>query len=393
MRGDFQILQDQNFFQLGGINLNCRKSSVSSCSMLSMELLNEVDWMFDVDSSDVLIHQTVASVAPPMANMDAIPTDDIWNKFDFGIETSEEDDGIFEPSSNISSSSFELYWAPKEQFKEIRNHDCMWAGLCGSKDHKNADCLLAYEDAKPAPLLIKASDNTPTNSSSSSNCCKTPTKSSEPSSCTENIPSISRTTLTNGTQITTVFKNRTTSVPVSIVKSEKCASGNIVKVSIVDKKSSLTSLKHLCSSSDSLSNESDVHLMPLSEVTGQITRTLSTIELNPPLVDFDCANRDHNYGMVPPPKPVDIKQETIEIKQESLMDSDEEEEYRPAGTVYMSPTSSACSPGRKFDYGVQQVMSKYIKTEDLGVQTPSDSGKIRSVFVYSLLFNCLLRSR
>lgn len=354
--------------------------------MLSMELLSELDFMFDVDSDDVLSHSTVsAAVAQPTSNMDAIPTDDIWNKFDFGIETSEEDDGIFEPSSNISSSSFELYWAPKEQFKEIRHHDCMWAGLCGSKDHKNADsCILAYEGTKPAPLHSNSSSES-VSSSSSSSPCKSPTKISEPAvTITTAESNISRTTLTNGTQITTVFKNSRTN-SASPAKSDKTAivsGGNIVKVSIVDKKStaSLSSLKHLCTSSDSLSNDSQdlVHLMPLSEVTGQITRTLSTIELNPPVVDFDCANRDHNYGMVPPPKLIaDMKREPIDIKQECSMTSDDDDETYDSrdtsGTVYMSPSSNGCSPGSKFDYGVQQVMSKYIKTEDLGVQTPSDS--------------------
>ncbi|KAI5717220.1 hypothetical protein M8J77_002214 [Diaphorina citri] len=383
-----------------------------------MELLSEVDWMFDVDTSDVLT-QTAAAVAPPTSNMDAIPTDDIWNKYDdiWNIETSELDDGIFEPSSNISSSSFDLYWAPK-QFKEIRNHDCMWAGLCGSKDHKNADsCILAYEDAKPAPLHIKSSDSTSTSSSAS--CCSKSKSipSSQSESTSENT--ISRTTLTNGTQITTVFKNRTNVSSVVSIKSEKCAgsgvvSSNIVKVSIVDKKSSLgfatsdnslSSLKHLCSSSDSLSNDNDIHLMPLSEVTGQITRTLSTIESNPPIVDFDCANRDHNYGMVlPPPATVKsslmecIKHEPVDVKQERLLDS-EDEEYdscggsssRNSGTVYMSPSSSTCSSGSKFDYGVQQVMSKYIKTEDLGVQTPSDSDEevdVVSLYDIDLYENC-----
>uniref|UniRef100_A0A8D8LR98 Myc protein n=1 Tax=Cacopsylla melanoneura TaxID=428564 RepID=A0A8D8LR98_9HEMI len=383
--------------------------------MLSMEMLSEVDWMFDLDTSDIHSGSTVVAAAVPSslptANMDAIPTDDIWNKFDFGIETSEEDDGIFEPSSNVSSSSFELYWAPKEQFKEIRHHDCMWAGLCGSKDHKNADsCILAYEDAKPAPLShIK--------SNASDSCCnKSGTKSS--SSCSgDSENTISRTTLTNGTQITTVFKNRTnssatlsSSVPTSCSSASSCkttasgVAGSVsVKVSIVDKKSSLSSLKHLCSSNDSLSNDTDVHLMPLSEVTGQITRTLSTIESNPPIVDFDCANRDHNYGMVaPPPPPVksslEIKREPVDIKQELSEDDDEDYDScsssttrNGSSTVYMSPSSSTCSGGSKFDYGVQQVMSKYIKTEDLGVQTPSDSDEevdVVSLYDIDLYENC-----
>lgn len=456
----------------------------------------------------------------------AIPTDDIWKKFDFDMESSKDGgtsgsdaggDGIFEPTCNASPSTFELYWTPKEQFKEIRHHDCMWAGLCGSKDHKNADsCILAYEGTKPSPLAgsLLSTDVKPSGIVSSSGCHQhnnnsntttvvphnnntTSTQHTNESLHNSENNTIYRTTLTNGTQITTAFKNRT-NLSTSVSRNEKPSNGNVsasfvsnaVKVFInnSDKKVSsggscasttstrcdsqinivssssssssssclssslggggggggssscdtnLSMFRHLSSSNDSLSNDIDVHLMPISEVTGQITRTLSTIQSNPPVVDLDCANREHNYGLMPLPTPVppapassglatsgakpavasssglfqscefslkkqEFKEELMELTsdEEDYDDDDEEEEEeeeeeedggllrhrranRRAGvgsssaggggstTVYMSPTSSTCSG--KFDYGVQQTISKYIKTEDLGVQTPSDS--------------------
>lgn len=62
-----------------------------------------------------------------------IHTDDMWKKFDI--------DSLASEISNVENPLLELWdWnldAPIQEINsEIRHHDCMWAGHCGSEEHK-----------------------------------------------------------------------------------------------------------------------------------------------------------------------------------------------------------------------------------------------------------------
>lgn len=68
------------------------------------------------------------------------PTEDIWKKFDIGIPADfpnyEEQCEIWDTYGSVSSS---LQFNPCSVAGEIRNHDCMWAGHCLSKEHKRTN--------------------------------------------------------------------------------------------------------------------------------------------------------------------------------------------------------------------------------------------------------------
>lgn len=76
-------------------------------------------------------------------------SDDIWNKFELDFPVGEDvcdlnhilfndfDDLSWQSSTRHSSLSFSYF-----PFDEIRNHDCMWAGHCGSKEHSADDTKL-----------------------------------------------------------------------------------------------------------------------------------------------------------------------------------------------------------------------------------------------------------
>lgn len=76
-------------------------------------------------------------------------SDDIWNKFELDFPLDEElcdldniiyndfEDLSLQNSTRQSSLSFSCF-----PIDEIRNHDCMWAGHCGSKEHSADDTKL-----------------------------------------------------------------------------------------------------------------------------------------------------------------------------------------------------------------------------------------------------------
>lgn len=114
-----------------------------------------------------------------LLSMASFPSDDIWKKFEFcDLPLSEITD-----SSSSSMSAEEdleldavLEWTldattrgSAKDISEIRHHDCMWAGHCGSKEHKPE----AMKTARP--LLSQTSSGTPAAVSSPSVTKKPPT--------------------------------------------------------------------------------------------------------------------------------------------------------------------------------------------------------------------------
>lgn len=106
---------------------------------------------------------------PLLEDMDEIlysslHSDDIWKKFEFlDIPAAE-----FTPSSvaNIPDQMDKaldhlLEWSldatTKEKANEIRHHDCMWAGHCGSKEHKPETAKIPTPQQKAQPDVIKES--------------------------------------------------------------------------------------------------------------------------------------------------------------------------------------------------------------------------------------------
>lgn len=84
---------------------------------------------YDDDDMVVGISESFANFAPN----ELLLSDDIWNKFDWPLEdvlNSFEDFGNLDRECSTLSSL-----KNNSEECEIRNHDCMWAGHCGSKEH------------------------------------------------------------------------------------------------------------------------------------------------------------------------------------------------------------------------------------------------------------------
>ncbi|KRT85526.1 hypothetical protein AMK59_985 [Oryctes borbonicus] len=82
------------------------------------------DWLGDMATIDV---DDLHTAAPLLS-------DDVWKKFELDVVMGTEDnfyDDLFFPN-NINNAAATLL---SSQTCKIRNHDCMWAGHCGSKEH------------------------------------------------------------------------------------------------------------------------------------------------------------------------------------------------------------------------------------------------------------------
>lgn len=78
-------------------------------------------------------------------------SDDVWKKFELDVVMSTEDnlfdDLFFSNSINNAGTS-------SQRKCKIRNHDCMWAGHCGSKEHPADEPRLHIRTIPPVPPVI-----------------------------------------------------------------------------------------------------------------------------------------------------------------------------------------------------------------------------------------------
>ncbi|CAH0547852.1 unnamed protein product [Brassicogethes aeneus] len=89
----------------------------------------------EIDINDIkseYMLETPRDMFAPQNTEPPLLSDDIWNKFELDFpELTDMDDIFKELDTGISENSlFNLL-----NDCEIRNHDCMWAGHCGSKEH------------------------------------------------------------------------------------------------------------------------------------------------------------------------------------------------------------------------------------------------------------------
>lgn len=88
------------------------------------------------------------------------PTEDIWKKFDIGIPADfpnyEEQCEIWDTYGSVSSS-FQLNSCSVAG--EIRNHDCMWAGHCLSKEHKRTNSPTPPHLVQPIQMVKPSTNN------------------------------------------------------------------------------------------------------------------------------------------------------------------------------------------------------------------------------------------
>lgn len=95
--------------------------------MLKMQV-KQIAESFD----DCLADMASIDVDDLYCSAEPLLSDDIWKKFelDFPVGDLSEFDDIF---NEIDSSILDLF--KETDSGKIRNHDCMWAGHCGSKEH------------------------------------------------------------------------------------------------------------------------------------------------------------------------------------------------------------------------------------------------------------------
>lgn len=109
-----------------------------------------------------------------MYSSTVLHNDDIWKKFEFldlpptELTPTENNEDMDKQLDNLLEWSLEA--STKTETSEIRHHDCMWAGHCGSKEHKPDQKVLIPTtpviippkvEVKPTIIVKKPSVNTP----------------------------------------------------------------------------------------------------------------------------------------------------------------------------------------------------------------------------------------
>lgn len=80
--------------------------------------------------------------------------DDIWSKFELDLPGFNDPDDFFQEFDSFSGSSNSTFnILDLDDDKEIRNHDCMWAGHCGSKEHSADEPRHTIVPAAPVPII------------------------------------------------------------------------------------------------------------------------------------------------------------------------------------------------------------------------------------------------
>ncbi|GJQ70864.1 hypothetical protein Trydic_g784 [Trypoxylus dichotomus] len=125
----------------------------SSCNSIRMLLKtspynahsNLNDWSEDM--ANICVDVDDLHTAAPLLS------DDVWKKFELDVVMGTEDnfcDDLFF-ANNINNAATTLL--PSQKCK-IRNHDCMWAGHCGSKEHPADEPRLHIRTILPVPPVI-----------------------------------------------------------------------------------------------------------------------------------------------------------------------------------------------------------------------------------------------
>ncbi|XP_018569007.1 transcriptional regulator Myc-1 isoform X2 [Anoplophora glabripennis] len=95
----------------------------------STDLINPMGLLDDL-SSDML-PSPVVDVISARPNTEPVLSDDIWNKFELDFPELSGIDDIFDEIDTNDDSLLPFL----NGICQIRNHDCMWAGHCASKEH------------------------------------------------------------------------------------------------------------------------------------------------------------------------------------------------------------------------------------------------------------------
>lgn len=131
----------------------------------------EAPWAFDAH----LFNEFDSLSSDDLLSTGSLPSDDIWKKFEFcdlplsefsqsSSSTSLDDADLdLEPLLEWSLDHRNMYsldmisgcGLSKDTANEIRHHDCMWAGHCGSKEHKPESIKVSR------PLLNQTAATTP----------------------------------------------------------------------------------------------------------------------------------------------------------------------------------------------------------------------------------------
>lgn len=84
-------------------------------------------------------------------------SDDIWKKFELEFPELCGFDVLSDALTPKSEFSFESLSYADEEICEIRNHDCMWAGHCGSKEHDDLrhHTTGCFVSPAPPPAILK----------------------------------------------------------------------------------------------------------------------------------------------------------------------------------------------------------------------------------------------
>ncbi|KAJ8983491.1 hypothetical protein NQ317_014951 [Molorchus minor] len=107
---------------------------------------------------DMSVLQPVIDVDALYPNTEPLLSDDIWKKFELDFPELAGFDDIFDDIVDTVKTESSLFpFLGLEGICEIRNHDCMWAGHCASKEHP-ADEPRAYAAVRPptfapAPIM------------------------------------------------------------------------------------------------------------------------------------------------------------------------------------------------------------------------------------------------
>lgn len=106
-------------------------------------------------------HADLDDLFGEMANIDVddlyntapLLSDDVWKKFELDVAMGAEDMDDFYDDIFFEDS---FTWTTSSQTKncKIRNHDCMWAGHCGSKEHPADEPRLPIRTIPPVPPVI-----------------------------------------------------------------------------------------------------------------------------------------------------------------------------------------------------------------------------------------------
>lgn len=96
------------------------------------------------DVIDDVIIENICSAEPVLS-------DDIWNKFELDFSLGDDLFNFDILDCNINTESL-------KELCEIRNHDCMWAGHCGSKEHPARESIITttttvYKDNKKSTTI------------------------------------------------------------------------------------------------------------------------------------------------------------------------------------------------------------------------------------------------